>query len=111
MRLVTLAAAIALAGCRAQAGDQFADARQLISARCGSCHRVPGVPGATGRVGPSLDGIGRQQIIAGYFPNSRDNMIGWISHPHRLLPGNAMPDTGLTPDQASRIADYLYTLD
>lgn len=72
---------------------------------------VPGVREARGRVGPSLAGIARRQVIAGYFPNSRENLVRWISHPQAMLPRNAMPDTGLTPHQANVVADYLYTLD
>jgi cytochrome c len=96
----------ALAACQQQN-----ETTRLIADRCGACHIVPGVAGANGRVGPSLAGIGRQQIIAGNFPNSRPAMTAWISRPQSLLPGNAMPDTGLTPEQAAAVADYLYTLD
>jgi cytochrome c2 len=95
------------------AACQQAPARtaELIAAHCGACHIVPGVPGATGRVGPTLAGIGRQQILAGRFPNSRENMVRWIRTPQAMLPGNAMPDTGLSPAGAETVADYLYTLD
>jgi cytochrome c2 len=96
----------ALAACQQQTATT-----RLIAERCGACHIVPGVAGANGRVGPSLAGIGRQQIIAGHFPNSRPALTAWISRPQSLLPGDAMPDTGLTPDQAAAVADYLYTLD
>ena len=107
MRLVIAAAAACLlAGCQQQN-----ETTALIAERCGACHIVPGVAGAVGRVGPSLAGIGRQQIIAGHFPNSRPALIAWISRPQSLLPGDAMPDTGLTPEQAEAVADYLYTLD
>lgn len=105
MRALTLLV-LALAGCAPRP-----PAVAIIAEHCAACHRVPGVPGAVGRVGPSLAGIGRQQIIAGYFPNSRHNLVLWISEPQRLLPGNAMPDTGLTPQEANQVADYLYTLD
>ena len=97
----------ALVGC-SQAPAQVAG---LISSRCGACHIVPGVSGATGRVGPSLAGIGRQQILAGHFPNSRENMVRWIRTPQAMLPGDAMPDTGLSLAEAEAVADYLYTLD
>ncbi|WP_158635905.1 c-type cytochrome [Sphingosinicella ginsenosidimutans] len=107
--LILLAAPTLLAACHG--GGTYGDVRQLIAAKCGACHRVPGVNGAVGRVGPSLAGIGQQQILAGHFANSRANMIRWISRPQEMLPGNAMPDTGLTPEQANRIADYLYAMD
>jgi cytochrome c len=109
MRLLIPVLLLALAGC-GQDG-RHARAKALIAERCGACHIVPGVRGTAGRVGPSLDGIGRQQVIAGFFANSRPNMIRWISHPQAMLPGNAMPDTGLGPAEAAAIADYLYTLD
>lgn len=72
---------------------------------------VPGVKLARGRVGPSLAGIAHRQIIAGFFQNKPDTMIAWLRDPQKMLPGNAMPDTGLSTRQARLVADYLYTLD
>lgn len=95
----------------AEAGDRHAAAKSLIAAQCAACHTVPGVPGAVGRVGPSLKGIARQQIIAGKLANTPANMVRWLMHPQQVTPGNAMPEMGLTQDQARKIADYLYTLD
>lgn len=91
--------------------DRFHDAKALIATHCGSCHVVPGVGGANGKVGPPLTGIANRQVLAGYFPNNRRNMVLWISRAQTMLPDNAMPSTGLTPQQANRVADYLYTLD
>jgi cytochrome c2 len=107
MRPLILSLLFAIAGCH----QLPAQTASVIAARCGACHIVPGVPGATGRVGPSLAGIGRQQILAGHFPNSRENLVRWIRTPQAMLPGNAMPDTGLSPAEADAVADYLYTLD
>ena len=86
-------------------------AKALIAANCGACHRVPGIPQAQGRVGPSLQQISRQQIIAGHFANSPDALTRWIEHPQSMLPGDAMPDTGLSHEQVLKIVDYLYTVD
>jgi cytochrome c2 len=94
-----------------QATDPHAEARGLIAAQCSACHTVPGVSGAVGNVGPSLKGIARQQIIAGKLANNPSNMIRWLMHPQQIVPGNAMPEMGLTQDQARKIAAYLYTLD
>lgn len=88
---------------------QMAEAKTLIADHCGACHRVPGVPGTAGRVGPSLASIGRQLIIAGHFVNTPDNLARWISQPQKLLPGDVMPDTGVTYEQARLIATYLYS--
>ncbi|MDB5720108.1 MAG: cytochrome c class [Alphaproteobacteria bacterium] len=109
MRRLSLLLLIGLAGCGQHRGH--AEARALIAERCAACHVVPGVAGANGRVGPSLAGIAGQQIIAGHFVNNRINLARWVAHPQKSLPGNAMPDTGLTDRQALAIADYLATLD
>lgn len=112
MRRLIILAPLLLAACGAQKQpDRFTDAKAIIASNCGSCHSVPGVGGANGMVGPPLNGIARRQVIAGYFPNSRQNMLRWVTHAQSMLPKNAMPDTGLTPRQANRVADYLYTLD
>ncbi|RST31238.1 c-type cytochrome [Sphingomonas ginkgonis] len=105
-----LLAGLALGGCSIRR-DRFTETRALIANQCGSCHVVPGVTGANGNVGPSLEGIGTRQVIAGYFPNTRANLVRWVAHPQAMLPNNAMPETHLTPEQANQVADYLYTLD
>ena len=95
----------------AQAKDPHAEAKALIGAQCAACHIVPGVSGAVGNVGPSLKGIARQQIIAGKLPNNPPNMVRWLMHPQQVWKGNAMPEMGLTENQARKIAAYLFTLD
>jgi cytochrome c1 len=79
-------------------------------AGCGACHQIPGVPGAEGAVGPNLMGVGLRVYIAGVLPNTPANMALWISRPQSILPGNAMPDTGLSADQAGALASYLESL-
>ena len=96
---------LALAGCQQQNATT-----RLIAERCGACHIVPGVAGANGRVGPSLAGIGRQQIIAGRFPNEPIDMQQWLQHPQAMKPGTSMPDLGVTQRDAGDIAAYLATL-
>lgn len=77
---------------------------------CGSCHEIPGVNGADGVVGPPLQRIGRRIYIAGVLRNTPDNMMFWLMNPQLVVPGNAMPQMGITRDQARDIAAYLYTL-
>jgi len=110
-RLSTLVGLGFLASCGVGHPDQSARAKALIASHCAACHRVPGVAVATGRVGPSLEHIGSQHIIAGYFANSPDMLREWIEHPQKLLPGNAMPDMALSRAQAATIADYLDTME
>ena len=114
MRGLMLIGLLLLAGCRPGGNAsahhaRMAEAKALIADHCGACHRVPGVAGTEGRVGPSLAGIGDQVIIAGHFVNTPDNLARWISQPQELLPGDVMPDTGVTYDQARLIAYYLYS--
>jgi cytochrome c len=108
-RLILMALVLCVAACSHH--SEHAQARQLIADHCAACHQVPGVSGANGRVGPSLAGIGGQQIIAGHFANTPDTLTRWIEHPQQLLPGNAMPEMNLTHDQAQQITAYLYTLE
>lgn len=85
--------------------------KELIqSYGCGACHMVPGVHGARGLVGPPLFYLGQRTMIAGELPNSPGNLARWIQHPRTVEPKTAMPDLGLTKDQAYDVAAYLYTL-
>ena len=77
---------------------------------CGGCHRIRGVDGADGEVGPSLTGIAVRTEIAGRLVNRPDNMILWIRHPQQVDPGNGMPDLGVTEQDARDMAAYLYAL-
>jgi cytochrome c1 len=85
--------------------------KQLIqSYGCGACHMVPGIQGARGLVGPPLFYLGQRTMIGGDLPNSPGNLARWIQHPRTVEPKTAMPDLGLSEDQANDIAAYLYTL-
>lgn len=85
--------------------------KQLIqSYGCGACHIIPGVNGARGLVGPPLYYFADRTMIAGELPNTPPNLARWIQHPKQVEPNTAMPDLGLSADQAKDIAAYLYTL-
>ncbi|MEO5868183.1 MAG: c-type cytochrome [Sphingomonas sp.] len=92
-------------------GDADAGAIWISRSGCGSCHQIPGIVQARGLVGPPLIHFSKRTIIAGYLPNTRDNLVHWIQHPQQVAPGNAMPDAGLTDQQAHDIAAYLDGLD
>ena len=77
---------------------------------CGSCHTIPRIPGATATVGPPLDRVGVRSYLGGHLINTPDNMIRWIQHPQAIDPKNAMPELGVTDQDAMDIAAYLYTL-
>lgn len=77
---------------------------------CYVCHTIEGVVGADGKVGPPLDGIGERQTIAGQLSNTPDNLVRWIMNPQAIDPGNAMPNMGLTEEEARHAAAYLYSI-
>jgi cytochrome c len=115
-----LAAAVVVAACSPPGGavpgaePKLGDpdrGQQLISDYgCGSCHVVPGVNDADGLVGPPLTDFGRRSYIAGVLPNNADNLQHWIRDPQSVVPGNAMPDLGVSGVDARDIAAYLLTL-
>ena len=84
--------------------------RLLYSYSCGSCHVIPGVAEADGTIGPPLGGFGSHVYVAGLQQNTPENLARWIARPQEVQPGNAMPDLGVTEQQARDIAAYLYTL-
>lgn len=93
--------------------DQQKNGVKVILQRgCGSCHVIPNIPGASGTIGPSLEGIGsRDPIAGGVVPNtSADDLAKWIQNPGALKPGTAMPTLGLSDQEARDAATYLRTL-
>ncbi len=78
---------------------------------CVTCHRIPGLVGPNAPVGPPLDGIGSRTYIAGVLRNEPDNMIHWLRAPQEVNAASAMPDLGVSEQDARDIAAYLATLD
>jgi cytochrome c len=77
---------------------------------CVSCHTIPGVPLAHATVGPPLDHFADRTYIAGSLLNTTDNLLYWILTPQAVEPGTAMPNMGMTEQQARDMVAYLYTL-
>ncbi len=113
-------AAFALSSCQQAQLERKAEAMTGGSPRrgaeavqkygCGTCHTIPGVPGATALVGPNLQQVASRVYLAGVLTNTPDNMVRWIQHPREVDPLTAMPDLGVTDQDARDIASYLYTL-
>jgi cytochrome c2 len=112
--VLTGAAACTMAGAARRSeipdGDPSRGASLIRQVGCGSCHEVPGVRGADGLVGPPLVHFARRRIVAGVLTNTPDHVELWLQHPQQVVPGNAMPDLGLSAEEARDIAAYLYTL-
>lgn len=82
----------------------------IVAYGCGKCHTIPGIHEAGGVVGPPLASVARRTYIAGNFANTPDNLVHWILSPQTMKPKTAMPDLGLSQQQAQDVAAYLYTL-
>ena len=90
-------------------GDTRRGEAMFIQYGCGSCHALKSVRGATGSVGPPLDGIAVRAIIGGHLANTPDNMQRWIRDPQHVAPGTAMPDLNVGGQDARDITAFLYT--
>ncbi len=90
--------------------DPSAGKAAMTEYGCASCHVIPGVSGANGTVGPPLTAFSKRQYVAGLLPNEPDNLIRWIRDPQGVIQGVAMPNMGVSEQDAKNIAAYLYTL-
>jgi cytochrome c2 len=91
-------------------GSPLRGQEAIRSYGCMSCHSIPGVKGATARVGPPLSGIASRSYIAGVLSNTPDHMIEWLRNPPGIDSKTAMPNMSVTERDARDIAAYLYTL-
>lgn len=117
---VAMCALAMLAGCRGgridrsyivATGGQPDKGREIIlSKHCGSCHTIPTLREAQGVVGPPLFFFSRRTYIAGELPNTPENLARWVRSPQSVEPNTAMPNLGLSDQQARDVAAYLYTL-
>jgi cytochrome c len=91
-------------------GDPARGKDLIVHYGCGSCHSIPGIRQARGLVGPPLILFGRRTFIAGEVPNTPDQLVRWLLDPKAIEAGTAMPNLGLSEQDARHIAAYLYTL-
>jgi len=91
-------------------GNSEAGRAVIHDVACGICHVIPGVPGARGAVGPSLDGFAQRSFIGGITPNRPANLMRWVRDAPSLSPETAMPPMPLSEEQAVDVVAYLYSL-
>jgi cytochrome c1 len=109
--ILTLTARSAQARAAAVTGGDPARGADLVRAYgCGYCHIVPGVRGARGLVGPSLERVASRVYIGGVLANTPRNLQRWLQDPPAVDPRTAMPNVGVTAEDARDLAAYLYTL-
>lgn len=92
----------------APSGDPQAGREAIRGYGCATCHEIAGIRAPGGQVGPSLVGIEGRRFLAGEIPNTPDNMVRWIMGPQAIRPGSAMPNLGVTRDDAQDVMAYLY---
>jgi len=115
-RLIPIALLVTLlgaGGCSAlmqpeqNSGYQRSAPKLMAQYGCPTCHVVPNVPGAVGKVGPSLDSLSQHSYLAGSLPNTAEHLVQWIMHPQHFRPGTAMPEMGVSQTDAQTIARFL----
>ncbi|MCC6534776.1 MAG: c-type cytochrome [Burkholderiales bacterium] len=92
------------------AADARAGQAALYAYDCGVCHRIPGVAGAHGAVGPSLEAFGKRIYVAGRLPNTQAMLVRWIIDPPAIDPLTSMPAIGVDEAHARDMAAYLLSL-
>ena len=117
--LLLVAIAVSAAGCGSKVereaaamtgGDVQRGKAAIAKYGCGACHTIPGIDIAVANVGPPLTKVALRQYLGGHLLNTPANMIKWIQHPQQIDPRNAMPELGVTDQDARDLAAYLYTL-
>jgi cytochrome c oxidase subunit 2 len=82
----------------------------LFEARCAGCHTVRGTS-AEGVQAPDLTHLATRRTIAAVtLPNTRENLLAWITAPQRIKPEALMPGTTMNTADANALLDYLATL-
>jgi cytochrome c2 len=88
--------------------------RTLFTAKgCIACHTAQGVQGATGTIGPNLNGIGdptKRPTLTDGAANSPEHIREWIKDPQKLKPGTMMPNLQLSDKEADDLTALLLTL-
>ena len=115
MRLAALLLSLLISSCGesetpALGGNPERGKLLLRQFACGSCHSIPGVANAAGKVGPPLEGIAKRVYLAGVLPNTPQNMAAFIQEPAAFAPRTAMPDMKVGAEHARDMVAYLYTL-
>jgi len=95
------------------AGD-VNNGKQLFQSKgCIACHVAQGVPGATGTIGPNLNGIGdpaKRPALADGATNTPEHIREWITDPNSRKPGTMMPNLQLSDKESTDLTAFLTTL-
>ncbi|MFL6585091.1 MAG: c-type cytochrome [Chthoniobacterales bacterium] len=89
-------------------GNPDAGKSQILRYGCAACHTIDGVS-SEAVVGPPLTRMASRSYLAGNLANNAANMVRFIQHPRQVHNDTAMPEMGVTEQDARDIAAYLYT--
>jgi cytochrome c2 len=116
LRKCAVVAILALSACSDQTskrslgnGDPDRGKAAFTKYGCVACHTIPGVQGSKALTAPPLIGISQRSYLAGMVENTPENLRTWIQHPHKINPHTAMPEAGVTDQDAADMAAYLYS--
>lgn len=65
------------------------------------------MPGARGKVGPSLSDLAGRVYIGGSLTNGSANLVRWLINPRAVNERSAMPVTGISEAEARIVTAYL----
>jgi cytochrome c oxidase subunit II len=85
-------------------------ARLFQTKKCTDCHAVVGTAIEL-RTGPSLAHLASREFLgSGMSRNTPENLSLWLTNPQSAKPGNRMPATPLSAEEARALLAYLETL-
>ena len=112
---ILLCLTAAMSGCapgtaRYANGDAERGKTAIQEYGCIGCHAVSGIADLDSNIGPPLAHMARRGYIAGVLANTPDDMVRWLRDPTGVDPRTAMPNLGVTEQDARDMAAYLHTL-
>jgi cytochrome c1 len=85
--------------------------RQLVIEKgCAACHTFPDVKWPRGGLGPTLENVGHQGLLAGRLPNQPGVLMSFVRNAPAWVPGIAMPAVPMTDQEARDVTAYLLAL-
>jgi len=91
-------------------GDRELRGREIFMAHCAACHTVTGTA-AAGAKGPDLTHVaGRRTLGAAAVLNEPERLAQWVTNPHSIKRGVAMPASALAPEELGALLAYLGAL-
>jgi cytochrome c len=120
IRLLAVVSLLALVACARttiatpetlEGGDPRRGRDLVVAYGCVSCHVVPGARGTEASwTAPPLTRFGRRSFVGGVLVNNQPNLIRWLVDPTEVNPLTAMPNVGVTEEDAFDISAYLLSL-